>query len=94
MSAWLSAFSMSAKTVIEIDSKPKIVSIFSSAPPAGALMSPQEYDRIQEPESAQFMAAANRGFKDADETKFRKSFQADSGFEQRTPMSKQLRSLL
>lgn len=43
------------------------------------LLSPAEFDRIQEQESARFMAAVNRGIKDADDGKVLTSAKAKSG---------------
>ena len=52
--------------------------ITQNGKPAGVLLSPAEYDRIQEQESVQFMAAVNRGLKEADDGKLLTSAQVKS----------------
>lgn len=40
--------------------------ITQNGKPAGVLLSPAEFDRIQEQETARFMASVNQGLEDAD----------------------------
>lgn len=52
--------------------------ITQNGKPAGVLVSPAEFDRIQEQETARFMASVNRGLQDADGGKVLTSAQAKS----------------
>jgi prevent-host-death family protein len=52
--------------------------ITQNGKPAGVLLSPAEFDRIQEQESIRFVTAVNRGIKDADEGKLLNSIQTKS----------------
>jgi len=75
----LAEFKNSAATILkQISDSSQPVLITQNGKPAGVLLSPAEFDRIQEQESARFMAAVNRGIKDADDGKVLTSAQAKS----------------
>ena len=75
----LAEFKSQAATLLErIGNSSQPLMITQNGKPAGVLLSPAEYDRIQEQESVQFMAAVNRGLKDADDRKLLTSAQAKS----------------
>ena len=72
----LAEFKSQAATLLErIGNSSQPLMITQNGKPAGVLLSPQEYDRIQEQESVQFIAAVNRGIKDADSGKLFNSAQ-------------------
>lgn len=49
---------------VNTSSQPLLIT--QNGKPAGVLLSPAEFDRIQEQEVARFMASVNRGLQDAD----------------------------
>ncbi len=75
----LAEFKSSAATILkQIGDSSQPVLITQNGKPAGVLVSPAEFDRIQEQESARFVTAVNRGLKDADDGKLFTSTQAKS----------------
>lgn len=75
----LAEFKSQAATLLErIGNSAQPLVITQNGKPAGVLLSPAEFDRIQEQESYRFMAAVNRGLKDADEGNLLNSTQAKS----------------
>jgi prevent-host-death family protein len=73
----LAEFKNSAATILKkIGDSSQPVLITQNGRPVGVLLSPVEFDRIQEQE--RFMAAVNRGIKDADDGKVLTSAQAKS----------------
>ena len=75
----LAEFKSQAATLLErIGNSSQPLMITQNGKPAGVLLSPAEYDRIQEQESVQFMAAVNRGLKEADDGKLLTSAQVKS----------------
>lgn len=61
---------------ISTSSQPLLIS--QNGKPAGVLLSPAEFDRIQEQESTQFVASVNRGLNDADGDKLLTAAEAKS----------------
>jgi len=61
---------------ISISSQPLLIT--QNGKPAGVLLSPAEFDRIQEQETARFTASVNRGLQDAESGKVLTSNQAKS----------------
>lgn len=75
----LAEFKNSAATILkQICNSSQPVLITQNGKPAGVILSPAEFDRIQEQESVRFMAAVNRGIKDADDGKILTSAQTKS----------------
>jgi prevent-host-death family protein len=75
----LAEFKNSAATILKkIGNSSQPVLITQNGKPAGVLLSPAEFDRIQEQESVHFMAAVNRGIDDAEAGKVLTSAQAKS----------------
>ena len=75
----MAEFKSQAATLLErIGNSSQPLMITQNGKPAGVLLSPAEYDRIQEQESVQFMAAVNRGLKEADDGKLLTSAQVKS----------------
>lgn len=63
----LAEFKNQAATLLErINNSSQPLLITQNGKPAGVLLSPAEFDRIQEHEATRFMAAVNRGLEDAD----------------------------
>lgn len=66
----LAEFKSQAAAILErIGSSSQPLLITQNGKPAGVLLSPAEFDRIQEQDSARFVASVNRGLSDADEGK-------------------------
>jgi len=59
---------------IGLSSQPLLIT--QNGKPAGVLLSPAEFDRIQEQDSARFIASVNRGMGDADNGRTLTSAQA------------------
>jgi len=75
----LAEFKSQAATILErIGSSSQPLLITQNGKPAGVLLSPAEFDRIQEQESARFIASVNRGLSDSDEGKLLTSAEAKS----------------
>ena len=75
----LAEFKAQAATLLKrVGNSSQPLMITQNGKPAGVLLSPAEYDRIQEQEAVQFMAAIHRGLKDADDGKLLTSAQAKS----------------
>lgn len=75
----LAEFKSQAAAILErIGSSSQPLLITQNGKPAGVLLSPAEFDRIQEQESARFVASVNRGLSDADEGKLLTSTEAKS----------------
>jgi prevent-host-death family protein len=75
----LAEFKSQAATLLErISESSQPLLITQNGKPAGVLLSPAEFDRIQEQESNRFVAAVNRGIQDADTGKVLTSAQAKS----------------
>ena len=75
----LAEFKSQTATLLErIGNSSQPLLITQNGKPAGVLLSPQEYDRIQEQESAQFMVAVKCWLKDADNGKLLNSARAKS----------------
>ncbi len=73
----LAEFKSQAATLLErIGASSQPLLITQNGKPAGVLLSPAEFDRIQEQESNRFMASVNRGLQDADEKKLLTSAKA------------------
>lgn len=63
----LAEFKNQAAALLErVGSSSQPLLITQNGKPAGVLLSPAEFDRIQEQESARFIASVNRGIDDAD----------------------------
>ncbi|MES2769462.1 MAG: type II toxin-antitoxin system Phd/YefM family antitoxin [Bdellovibrionota bacterium] len=63
----LAEFKNQAPALLEkINSSAQPLLITQNGKPAGVLLSPAEFDRIQEQETARFMASVNQGLEDAD----------------------------
>ncbi len=63
----LAEFKSQAASLLErIGSSSQPLLITQNGKPAGVLLSPAEFDRIQEQESSRFMTSVNRGLQDAD----------------------------
>ena len=66
----LAEFKNQAAALIErIGASSQPLLITQNGKPAGVLLSPAEFDRIQEQETARFVASVNRGLSDADDGK-------------------------
>ncbi len=75
----LAEFKNQASILLErISSSSQPLLITQNGKPAGVLLSPAEFDRIQEQETARFMMAVARGLDDADTEKTLTSKQAKS----------------
>lgn len=75
----LAEFKNQAATLLErISSSSQPLLITQNGKPAGVLLSPAEFDRIQEQDSARFMASVNRGLQDADNGKILTAAQVKS----------------
>ena len=62
----LAEFKSQAADLLErIGSSAQPLLITQNGKPAGVLLSPAEFDRIQEQDSARFIASVNRGIEDA-----------------------------
>ena len=73
----LAEFKSQAAALLErIGSSSQPLLITQNGKPAGVLLSPAEFDRIQEQESARFIASINRGVDDADNDRTLTSTQA------------------
>jgi prevent-host-death family protein len=67
-----------AKLLERLSSSSQPLLITQNGKPAGVLLSPAEFDRIQEQETIRFVAAVNRGLEDADNEKTLTSKQVKS----------------
>jgi prevent-host-death family protein len=66
----LAEFKSQAASLLErIGSSSQPLLITQNGKPAGVLLSPAEFDRIQEQESSRFVTSVNRGLQDADSGK-------------------------
>lgn len=75
----LAEFKSQAAAILErIGSSSQPLLITQNGKPAGVLLSPAEFDRIQEQESARFVVSVNRGLNEADEGKLLTSAEAKS----------------
>ncbi len=75
----LAEFKSQAASLLErIGSSSQPLLITQNGKPAGVLLSPAEFDRIQEQESSRFVTSVNRGLQDADNGKLVTSLQAKS----------------
>ena len=75
----LAEFKSHAATLLErIGTSSQPLLITQNGKPAGVLLSPAEFDRIQEQETARFVASVNRGLQDADNGKTLTSARAKS----------------
>ena len=75
----LAKFKSQAATLLErINTSSQPLLITQNGKPAGVLLSPAEFDRIQEQETTRFVASVNRGIQDADVGKVLTSAQARS----------------
>ncbi len=75
----LAEFKSQAASLLErIGSSSQPLLITQNGKPAGVLLSPAEFDRIQEQESSRFVTSVNRGLQDADTGKTLTSSQAKS----------------
>lgn len=75
----LAEFKSQAATLLErLGSSSQPLLITQNGRPAGVLLSPAEFDRIQEQETTRFVASVNRGLQDADGDKLLTSTQAKS----------------
>ena len=75
----LAEFKSQAATLLErISTSSQPLLITQNGKPAGVLLSPAEFDRIQEQETIRFIASVNRGIQDADSGKVLTSAQAKS----------------
>ena len=75
----LAEFKSQAATLLErISTSSQPLLITQNGKPAGVLLSPAEFDRIQEQESARFIASVNRGIQDAEDGKVLTSVQSKS----------------
>lgn len=75
----LAEFKNQAATLLErINNSAQPLLITQNGKPAGVLLSPAEFDRIQEHEAARFMAAVTRGLEDADSERVLTSKQVKS----------------
>ncbi len=70
--------SQAASLLQRIGSSSQPLLITQNGKPAGVLLSPAEFDRIQEQESSRFVTSVNRGLQDADSGKVLTSLQAKS----------------
>ena len=75
----LAEFKSQAASLLErIGTSSQPLLITQNGKPAGVLLSPAEFDRIQEQESSRFVTAVNRGLQDVDSGKVLTSSQAKS----------------
>ncbi len=75
----LAEFKSQASSILErIGNSSQPLLITQNGKPAAVLLSPAEFDRIQEQESSRFVIAVNRGLQDADTSKTLTSSQAKS----------------
>ena len=75
----LAEFKSQAATLLErIGTSSQPLLITQNGKPAGVLLSPAEFDRIQEQENARFVASVKRGLQNADNGKTLTSAQAKS----------------
>jgi prevent-host-death family protein len=75
----LAEFKSQAPTLLaRIGNSSQPLLITQNGKPAAVLLSPAEFDRIQEQESSRFVASVNRGLQDADAGKTSTSSQAKS----------------
>jgi prevent-host-death family protein len=75
----LAEFKSKAASLLErIGTSSQPLLITQNGKPAGVLLSPAEFDRIQEQESSRFVTAVNRGLQDADSGNVLDSSQAKS----------------
>jgi antitoxin YefM len=75
----LAEFKSQAASLLErIGTSAQPLLITQNGKPAGVLLSPAEFDRIQEQETARFVASVNRGLNDADNGRTLTSAQAKS----------------
>ena len=75
----LAEFKSQAPTLLErIGSSSQPLLITQNGKPAAVLLSPAEFDRLQEQESSRFFAAVSRGLEDADSGKTLTSSKAKS----------------
>ena len=73
----LAEFKSQAAMLIErIGSSSQPLLITQNGKPAGVLLSPDDFDRIQEQESARIIASVNRGIDDVDNDRILTSTQA------------------
>lgn len=75
----LAEFKSKAATLLEelgLSSRPLLIT--QNGRPAGVLLSPEEFDRIQEQESANFIASVQRGLSDSKDGKVLTATQAKS----------------
>lgn len=75
----LAEFKSQAAALLErISASLQPLLITQNGKPAGVLLSPAEFDRIQEQESTRFVASVNRGLNDADNGKLLTAAEAKS----------------
>lgn len=75
----LAEFKSQAATLLErISTSSQPLLITQNGKPAGVLLSPAEFDRIQEQETHRFVASVSRGLQDADSGKVLTSAQTKS----------------
>lgn len=75
----LAEFKNQAASLLErIGTSSQPLLITQNGKPAGVLLSPAEFDRIQEQESSRFVTSVNRGLQDADSGKLLTASQAKS----------------
>lgn len=73
----LAEFKSQAAALLErISASSQPLLITQNGKPAGVLLSPAEFDRLQEQEAARFVAAVSRGLHDADSDKVLSTAQA------------------
>lgn len=75
----LAEFKSQAATLLErISTSSQPLLITQNGKPAGVLLSPAEFDRIQEQDATRFVASVNRGLNDADSGKLLTAAEAKS----------------
>jgi prevent-host-death family protein len=75
----LAEFKNQAATLLEkLSTSSQPLLITQNGKPAGVLLSPAEFDRIQEQETVRFVASVNRGLNDADRGKLLTSTEVKS----------------
>jgi len=73
----LAEFKNNAASLLErIGSSSQPLLITQNGKPAGVLLSPSEFDRIQEQETSRFVVSVNRGLQDADNGRISNTSQA------------------
>jgi antitoxin YefM len=73
----LAEFKSQAANILErVNASSQPLLITQNGKPAGVLLSPAEFDRLQEQETARFVVAVNRGLHDADNEKTASTAQA------------------